>query len=230
MGATYHQFCPVSKAVELLDERWTLLVVRELLAGSQHFNELRRGVPTMSPALLSKRLQALVRAGVVNRVGDGRDVTYTLTQAGQELRPVIEALGVWGTRWIGELGEPDLDPKLLLWDLHRHVDLGLLPAGRTVAAFTFPDVASKLRHWWLLMSPDGVDVCDFDPGYEVAVSITGPLRRLVEIWRGDLTWSTALRTQVVQVVGAEQWRRAVPVWFPPSKFAAVPRPDPAAAV
>jgi DNA-binding HxlR family transcriptional regulator len=106
----YGQFCPVSKAMELLDERWTMLVVRELLLGSKHFNELRRGVPKMSPALLSKRLKSLTRAGVVERLEvDGR-TAYSLTQCGQELGEVVDALGRWGVRWIGELGEEDLDP------------------------------------------------------------------------------------------------------------------------
>src|SRR3954467_6374623 len=103
MGSSYHQFCPVAKAMELLDERWTLLVVRELVSGSEHFNELRRGVPRMSPTLLSKRLQQLVRAGVVERHEEDGDVRYLLTPAGHELRPVVEALGAWGTRWIGEI-------------------------------------------------------------------------------------------------------------------------------
>jgi DNA-binding HxlR family transcriptional regulator len=104
----YHQFCPVAKAMELLDERWTLLVVRELVTGSQHFNALRRGLPRMSPSLLSKRLQQLTRAGVIEHSDDGR---YVLTAAGEELRPVVEALGGWGVRWIGELGDADLDPQ-----------------------------------------------------------------------------------------------------------------------
>src|SRR4051794_6516852 len=132
MGSPYRQFCPVAKAMELLDERWTLLVVRELVVGTERFNELRRGLPRMSPTLLSRRLQQLVRAGVVERHEDGTDVRYVLTDAGRELRPVVEALGAWGTRWIGELGDEDLDPKLLLWDMHRNVDRAALPDGRTV--------------------------------------------------------------------------------------------------
>src|SRR4051794_35768137 len=117
MGASYGQFCPVAKAMELLDERWTLLVIRELMTGSERFNELRRGVPRMSPTLLSRRLQQLTRVGVIERRTDGDDVRYVLTEAGAELRPVVEALGTWGIRWIGELGDRDLDPKLLLWDM-----------------------------------------------------------------------------------------------------------------
>src|SRR6478736_6782993 len=161
MGASYHQFCPVAKAMELLDERWTMLIMRELLAGSRRFNELRRGLPTMSPTLLSKRMQQLVRAGLVVRRADGGVVSYRPTQAGEELRPIVEAIGAWGVRWVGELGDADLDPKLLLWDLHRNVDPALLPSERTVVRFTFPDVPSKARRWWLVLSPDDVDVCDF---------------------------------------------------------------------
>ena len=224
MGTSYQQFCPVAKAMELLDERWTMLVVRELLAGSTHFNELRRGVPKMSPTLLSKRLQQLIRAGLLVRRDDGQDVEYRLTQAGEELRPVVELLGAWGVRWVGELGDVDLDPKLLLWDLHRNVDPALVPPGRTVVAFNFVDVPSKLRDWWLVLTPEAVDVCDFDPGYEVAVSVIGSLRRMVEIWRGDLGWPEAMRSGAVTLRGAESFRRALPTWLPPSRFAAVPRP------
>src|ERR1043166_1782473 len=145
MGTSYHQFCPVAKAMELLDERWTLLI------GSERFNERRRGVPRMSPPLLSKRLNQLVRAGVIERRGDGSDVRYVLTPAGRELQPVVEALGVWGIRWIGEIGDEDLDPKLLLWDMHRNVDYAAVPPGRTVVQFRFPEVAPATRDWWLVI-------------------------------------------------------------------------------
>jgi len=224
MGSRYHQFCPVAKAMELLDERWTLLVVRELVSGSQHFNELRRGLPRMSPTLLSRRLHQLSRAGVVERQTEGNEVRYVLTQAGQELRPVVEALGAWGVRWIGEIGDDDLDPKLLLWDMHRHIDQEAVPDGRTVVRFRFPDVPSDLRDWWLVITRGEADVCDADPGYDVAVTVTGGLRSMVEIWRGDISWSEALRARAVEVQGPETMRRAVPGWFTLSEFAAVPRP------
>ncbi len=175
--------------MELLDERWTLLIVRELVTGSERFNELRRGVPRMSPTLLSKRLSQLARAGVVERREDGGDVRYVLTPAGRELRPVVEALGVWGIRWIGEIGDEDLDPRLLLWDMHRNIDYAAVPPGQTVVQFRFPDVPAAARDWWLVISPDETDVCDDDPGYPVAVTVTGSLRRLTEIWRGDVGWA-----------------------------------------
>jgi DNA-binding HxlR family transcriptional regulator len=224
MGSSYHQFCPVAKAMELLDERWTLLIVRELMVGTRHFNELRRGVPRMSPTLLSKRLNHLVRAGVLDRRADGNEVEYVLTDAGRELRPVIEAMGTWGIRWIGEIGDEDLDPKLLLWDMHRNVDYDAVPKGRTVIEFKFPEVTVDTRDWWLVISSGDCDVCDVDPGYPVTVTVTSSLRHMVEIWRGDLTWSDALRSGAVHVDGPEALRRALPGWFTLSAFAAVPRP------
>lgn len=210
--------------MELLDERWTLLIVRELVIGSQHFNELRQGVPRMSPTLLSKRLGQLVRAGVVDRQDDSGEVRYVLTAAGRELRPVVEALGIWGTRWIGQIGDEDLDPKLLLWDMHRNVDHDAVPAARAVVQFTFPDVPASSRHWWMVITPDDADVCDADPGYPVTVTVTGSLRRMIEVWRGDLSWAQALRSGEITIQGPEKFRRGVPGWFTLSPFAPVARP------
>jgi len=225
VGTSYHQFCPVAKAMELLDERWTLLIVRELVSGSTRFNQLRRGLPRMSPTLLSRRLHQLVLAGVLERRSDGTDVEYVLTQAGRELQPVVEALGVWGIRWIGELGDEDLDPKLLLWDMQRNIDHTAIPAGRTVVRFVFSDVPKSLRTWWLVITSDEADVCDVDPGYEVAVTVDARLRGMVEVWRGDVSWPDALRAGAVEVHGPEALRRAVPAWFMLSAFAGVTRPD-----
>ncbi len=224
MGGPYHQFCPVAKAMELLDERWTLLVVRELVCGSQRFNDLRRGLPRMSPTLLSKRLHQLVKAGVVERqVVDGES-RYVLTAAGAELGPVIEALGAWGIRWIGHLGDVDLDPKLLLWDMHRNIDFAVLPGGRTVVKFDFTGVPVRQREWWLVIEGGEADVCDADPGFDIDATVKGSLRRLVQVWRGDCTWAAALASGEVAVSGSVAVRRGLPTWFTLSGFAAVPRP------
>ncbi|MGN9803739.1 winged helix-turn-helix transcriptional regulator [Micromonospora sp. L32] len=198
------------------------------MSGSQRFNELRRGLPRMSPTLLSRRLHQLVRAGVVERHTDGNDVRYVPTQAGQELRPVLEALGAWGVRWIGELGDEDLDPKLLLWDMHRNVDHSAVPHGRTVIQFRFRDVPAALRDWWLVITSEEADVCDVDPGHGVTVTVTASLRGMVGVWRGDLSWPEALRGGAVAVSGPEALRRALPRWFTLPGFAAVPRPTPTA--
>lgn len=224
MGPSYGQFCPVAKAMEVLDERWTMLIIRELLVGSERFNELRRGVPRISPSLLSKRLAELVRSGLLERRVAGDEVRYVLTPAGQELRPVVEAIGVWGTRWIGDLGDADLDPKLLLWDMHRNVDRSLAPPGRTVVRFIFAEVPLRARNWWLVITPDDVDVCDNDPGYPVTVTVTARLRDMTQLWRGDISWGQALRSGAVGLTGPVGIRRELPKWFRLSPFAAVPRP------
>jgi DNA-binding HxlR family transcriptional regulator len=220
----YGQFCPVAKAMELLDERWTMLVIRELLEGSRHFNALRRGVPRMSPALLSTRLRTLVRAGVIERYEDGNRVSYALTPAGKELRPIVEALGQWGIRWIPDLGDEDLDPHLLIWDIHRNIDLDAVPPGRTVLRFTFSDVAGAARDWWLVITREGVDPCDFDPGHPVTATVETDLRTLTLIWRGDRAWSQALRSGDLALHGPAHVRRAIPRWLKLSAFAPVPRP------
>ena len=222
MGSPYHQFCPVSKAMELLDERWTLLVIRELLIGSERFNDLRRGLPRMSPTLLSRRLQQLENAGLVDRRVDGKDVRYTLTDAGRELQPVVEAVGAWGSRWVAELADQDLDPKFLMWDMHRNVDLKAIPQGRTVMKFSFPEAPQGRRDWWLVVAQAETDVCDVDPGFEVAVTITASLRTLTAVWRGDVEWFAALRSGSLEVQGPSEVRRAVPGWFTDSSSGGIP--------
>jgi DNA-binding HxlR family transcriptional regulator len=224
--AGYGQFCPVAKAMELLDERWTMLVIRELLCGSRHFNALRRGVPRMSPSLLSARLRTLVRAGVVERYEEGKQVTYELTPAGEQLRPIVEALGQWGLRWVPELGDEDYDPHLLMWDLHRNVDLTAVPPGRTVLHFTFPEVAAEERNWWVVISSDEVDLCSFDPGHPVTGTVETDLRTLTRIWRGGLTWAQAQRAGDVHIHGAAHVSRNLPRWIP--KTSILPPPTAAA--
>ena len=220
----YGQFCPVAKAMELLDERWTMLVIRELLEGSRSFNALRRGLPRMSPALLSTRLQTLARAGVIDRHETAGRVTYTLTQAGLELRPIVEAIGTWGVRWIPNLGDEDLDPHLLMWDIHRNVALDRVPEGRTVLRFTFRDVPGAGADWWLVIKADDVDLCDFDPGGPVAATVDTDLRTMTRVWRGDEPWTDVLRSGRLRIEAPTSVRRAVPQWLRLSAFAPVPRP------
>jgi DNA-binding HxlR family transcriptional regulator len=223
MGSSYYQFCPVAKAMELLDDRWTLLVSRELVAGGERFSELRRGLPRISTALLSKRLQQLARAGVVERSGRGQHVRYHLTPAGEELRPVVEALGAWGVRWVGELGDRDLDPKLLLWDMQRNVEVAALPPGQTVVQIRFTGRVGEGQTWWLCLAAGDVDVCDTDPGRPVDLMLTCALRTLTEIWRGDLDWAAARAAGSLTVEGARRLRDGLPNWFH-RPFGAVPRP------
>jgi DNA-binding HxlR family transcriptional regulator len=222
--SAYGQFCPMAKAMEVLDERWTLLIVRELLLGSSHFNDLRRGVPRMSPALLSKRLKSLARAGVVHRDDvDGR-TSYSLTPCGLELAGVVNALGAWGSRWIGELGDGDLDPHLLFWDMRRTVPIEDWPRARTVVEFRLTGVPVKTSHWWMVVAEGHADVCDFDPGFEVTATVQTSLRTLTEIWRGDASWSRSILDGGVTVTGAPDARRSVPTWLGQGLSAAIPRP------
>lgn len=224
MPTHYGQFCPVAKAMELLDERWTLLVIREMLDGSMHFNDLRRGVPKMSPALLSKRLRMLTRAGVVARSEiDGR-TCYTLTPSGQELRDVVQALGAWSVRWITEVGDEDLDPHLLMWEIRRKVPIDAWPRKRTVLAFRLSGIAPKASSWWMVVADGQADVCDIDPGHDVTATIDTSLRTLTRIWRGDTSWSQALLDGSVSIDAPSAVRRAVPGWIGQSQLAAIPRP------
>ncbi len=222
--SSYGQFCPVAKAMELLDERWTLLVVRELLAGSVRFNDLRRGNPKMSPALLAKRLRTLERAGVVRRtVDDGRS-RYTLTPCGEELRGIVNGLGAWSVRWIAQLGDEDLDPHLLMWDIRRTISIAAWPRGRTVVAFEFNDVAPRAARWWLCVAGDDADVCDYDPGFDVTATVATSLRTLIEIWRGDRSWSQALKGDLLTVTGPKSVCSQVPTWLGQMGLAAIDRP------
>lgn len=222
---SYGQFCPVAKAMELLDERWTMLVVRELLSGSRHFAELRRGVPRMSPSLLSKRLRTLTRAGLVERREDGNRVEYVLTQAGEELRPLVQALGEWSVRWMPELADEDLDPRFLVWDMHRKVDRDAVPDRRTVVQLTFVDVDPSARDWWIIIMPNEVDLCDEDPAFGIDVAVECDLSTLTRVWRGDRSWPDALRAGALTLRGPDALRRSLPRWF---GLAAVPAAAPPA--
>ena len=188
-ASSYGQFCPVAMAAEVLCTRWTVVLLRELVAGSTRFNDLRRGVPRMSPALLSTRLKELVAAGIIVRVESAseRDVfEYHLTEAGNDLRPVIEAVGCWGQRWVAtDVSLENLDPSLLMWDMRRRLDTAPLPERRTVIKFRFPELPANQSHWWLIVEACGsVDLCSVDPGSDVDLYATTDLRTMTRIWLG----------------------------------------------
>ncbi len=218
----YGQFCPIAKASEVLGERWTNLVIRELIAGSDSFNDLRRGLPLISPSLLSSRLKSLERAGVVEREETRDTVTYRLTEAGEELKPIIMQLGVWGHRWArSDLSKQDLDPSLLMWDIHRNLDTDFFEDKRTVLLFEFTDYTSKYRRWWLVVADGDVDVCLKDPGYEVKLHLLTDLKTLTGIWMGDLGLGQAMRNKSVIVTGAPHFKRNISAWLGTNYFADV---------
>ena len=217
----YGQFCPVSLAAEIFARRWTPLIVRELLCGSTRFNDLRRGIPSISASVLSRRLDELAIAGIVERHDDQDGLRYVLTSAGEELRPVVERLGVWGRRWLPtEYREQDLDPRLLVWDIHRNINLDEIPA-RTVIELRFPDAPSERRAYWLILTPEQADVCLTHPGGDVDLHLTSNVRTLTNIWMGDVTWASALRAGALRLTGPSDLRRALPRWLKLNPFAAV---------
>jgi DNA-binding HxlR family transcriptional regulator len=215
----YGQFCPVAKAAEVFAERWTPLVVRELLQGSARFNEVHRGVPLMSRTLLARRLQALQRAGVVHRTdGPGsRGGEYRLTPAGEALRPVVEMLAAWGDRWgLGDVKPGDLDPGLLAWALRRAIDVTAVPAPRVVIRFDFRGVPERDRRratWWLVVTRSGVDVCQKHPGFDEDLVVDADLAALTRVVRGFLGYRDALRAGLVALQGPRALVEGFPRWL-----------------
>ena len=217
----YGQFCPVARAAEIFGERWTPLVVRELLCGSTRFNEIRRGVPRMSTTLLTQRLRKLEEIGVVEHVRAAGGGDYRLTAAGEELRPIIMALGHWGSRWIGSrLKRNQLDAGFLMWDIRRFARRELFPADRRVVVqFRFTDARQGERAWWLVVENGEVDLCRDDPGYEVTLIIESTVRALTEIWTGDVLPEQAVGRREIRIQGAARDARSVWSWIGASVFA-----------
>lgn len=210
----YGQFCPVSKAAEVVCQRWTPLILRELLVGSTRFNEIRRGVPTCSPALLSKRLKDLQRAGIVERDVSAGTGSYRLTDAGRDLFPIILGLGEWGQRWArSDYRADELDPGLLLWDVRRNVRPGGLGDQPATIQFVFPRLPTKRRFYWLVIDAHDVDLCLIDPGREVDATIEADLRALTEVWMGDAVFTDALADGRIVLHGSTRLIRRIPSWF-----------------
>jgi DNA-binding HxlR family transcriptional regulator len=220
--AGYGQFCPVAMAAELLCSRWTILVLRELLCGSTRFNDLRRGVPRMSPALLAKRLRALEAAGVITRTveGAGGAPLYALTASGRDLLPVVLAMGTWGQRWLeAQLSPRNLDPSLLMWDMRRNLDPRPLPDRRVTIAFVFHDVRPAERHWWLVVQDGATDLCAVDPGFEIDLYVTSDIRTMTAIWMERTTLRAARAEGRVELAGDRDLAARMQRWLGLSMFA-----------
>jgi DNA-binding HxlR family transcriptional regulator len=214
----------------VLTERWTLLVVRELLVGSTRFNEIRRGVPLMSSSLLSKRLAELERSGIITRspLHGERGRSYRLTPAGKALGPLVLGLGTWSREWLKrEITDENADPGLLMWDMQRNLRLDRLPQERLVTFFRFRDAPEKKRAWWLVAEASGTDLCLSDPGFGVNLEIDAEARAMAEVWIGRLELGSAMRSRRVRVRGPEHLVRSLPEWLGLNVFA---YPDPAAAL
>jgi len=223
---SYNQFCPVAMAAEILCTRWTLVLVRELVAGSTRFNDLRRGLPRMSPALLSKRLKDLERAGIVTRCkvpGEPGVLEYRLTEAGQELRPVIEIVGAWGQRWIeSEASLKNLDPNLLMWDIRRNIDPTPMPRRRVVIQFIFSNLSAAQRNWWLVIEPGkDADLCSVDPGFDVDLYLSTDLRTMTEIWMGYTAIARAKDEGRLIITGERKLETSLKTWLSLSPLAKI---------
>ena len=220
--AGYKQFCPVAMAAEILCTRWTMVLLRELVAGTTRFNDLRRGVPKMSPALLSTRLKELELAGVIERrpMPSERGVfEYHLTAAGQDLRAVVEAMGTWGQKWVeSSISLKNLDPSLLMWDMRRNLDPKPLPKVRTVIQFLYSDLPPSKSHWWLVVEPRGdVDLCWSDPGFDIDLFVTTDLRTMTAIWMGLSTLDVARAK--MELLGPRAIVASMQTWLGLSPFA-----------
>jgi DNA-binding HxlR family transcriptional regulator len=219
---SYGQFCPIAQALEILAERWTLLVVRELLMGSTRFSELIQGVPLMSRTLLSQRLRTLQDAGIVERVESASGPEYSLTEAGHELRPILEGIGRWGKRYSHRgLSDEHLDPKLLMWDMQRGLRTEALPKTRAVVLFRFSDARRAEQRFWLCASQEVVDVCYKNPGFDVDLTVDTDVRTLTEVWLGTHPIDRCIRERRVRLSGNRSLERAFPGWLALSSFAHV---------
>ena len=219
---SYGQFCPVAMAAEVVCSRWTPLILREMLCGSVRFNDLRRGVPRMSPTLLSKRLKELEQAGVIETKATGQAgiVEYHLTQAGQELRPIVMSLGIWGQRWVEtQLSLKNLDPSLLMWDMRRSLDLSPMPPRRCAIQFHYPELPEARRNFWLVIDNRVVDMCLVDPGYEVDLFVECSLRTMTAIWMGLTNVQAELDAGRLELSGDKTLVHSMQQWLGLSPFA-----------
>jgi len=215
---SYGQFCSFARALDLLGERWTLLIVRELLSGSSRFSDIRRGIPRISRTMLSARLRALADSGMIAR---GNGPTYELTEASRELAGAVRELGTWGQRWLPRtLPREHLDADALLWDMRRRVRTEELPSTPVVARIEFSDARGRASVRFLLLRRSEVSLCSTNPGFPEELRISAPLRTLTAWWRGDISLADA-RAEGMIVEGRREWVRAFPRWFERYLFADV---------
>jgi DNA-binding HxlR family transcriptional regulator len=220
---SYAQYCPVAKATELLGDRWTILIVREMLGGASGFNELQRGLPGISRSVLTDRMRALERAEVIERrTGPGgRTLDYRLTPAGRDLQPVLQAIGEWGATWAFREPRPEeLDPDLLIVWMARHIDRARLPSNRTVIQFDFRD---PKRCYWMVLEPSEVSVCLKHPGFRVDLDVVVDTTTLYRVYLGHAELRDAIRDRRLKMNGPPRLQRGFGQWFTWSAFAPASR-------
>jgi DNA-binding HxlR family transcriptional regulator len=212
----YVQFCPLSKAAEVLGERWSMLVIRELLLGHTQFSQLQRALPKISPTTLSKRLADLQEHGLIvrQRAPRRQHHEYQLSAAGRELYPLMMQLAEWGMRWMRDrMRAEELDVSMLMCDVQRRLDPQKLPSGQTVLKFEFTDI-KKYADWWVWVVDGEVDLCQEDPGHEVDVLFTSDVMTMTQVWMGDLPLERALASRKLRVLGPATYVKSLHAWFP----------------
>ncbi|MEQ8268674.1 MAG: helix-turn-helix domain-containing protein [Parvibaculum sp.] len=221
----YGQFCPIAKATELLGEKWTFLIVRELIMGARRFNELQRGLGDISPALLAKRLKTMEAQGLLaRRKAQGQQsYEYWPTQACTELLPVLKALGAWGLQYARHmLIDDDLDVELLMLYIERSIDPTQMIGDKSVIRFKFSDLSLQ-QDWWLLVDDCRVDLCMTDPGRDIDVYFLCTVRTMHDVLMGDRSYKEAIQTGDLVVQGEPALMRSINRWLRPSLFAEMPR-------
>ena len=217
----YGQFCPIAKATEILGEKWTLLIIRELLMGGCRFNELQRGLSLISPTMLSRRLDSLEEHGLVmkKKIPGQKGYEYYPTKSCNELLPIIKSLGEWGMRWArSNLTEKDYDVELLMLYLKRSIVPENLTGSETVIRFRFTDI-SDYPNWWIMVKDDEVDVCVNDPGKDVDVYFTSTVKTMADIWMGESSYRKAVANDEMKIVGHKTLVKDIRSWMPDSIFA-----------
>jgi DNA-binding HxlR family transcriptional regulator len=212
----YSQFCPLSKTAEVLGEKWTLLIVRELVLGATRFSQIQRGIPRMSPTVLNTRLAELEERGVIvrKRIPEQKGFEYRLTECGRELLPLLLHMSEWGMRWArSSIRDEELDVELLMGDIRRRIDTGKLPDGQTVLKFNYTDL-EDFAEWWVKINDRKIELCLEDPGYEVDVFFTTDLKTMTEVWMGDLPLKKAQADRRLKIVGSSVLLRNLTSWFP----------------
>jgi DNA-binding HxlR family transcriptional regulator len=216
--AGYGQFCPVARASEIFAERWTPLILREILAGRHHFSEILKGLHRISPSLLGQRLRSLEHVGVVETKPNptGRGSTYHLTAAGRQLAELVGALGIWGQQWL-EIQPEHLDSDFLMWRVLKHLRVDKLPPRRRVVRFEFRD---EKKRYWLVLRRDDPDLCYTDPGFGDDLVVRTDLEAITRVYLGQLRLADAQRSGLLEIEGPRELARGVAEWFPVSGFAA----------
>ena len=219
----YGQFCPIAKATEILGEKWTILIVRELLMGARRFSDLQRGLTLISPTLLSKRLDALTQNGLVmkRRIAGQKGHEYTPTRSCHELLPILVSLGEWGMRWAqSNVTGDDYDVELLMLYLQRSIKPDALPGGETAIRFRFTDVR-EYPDWCLLVQDARVDICVNDPGREIDVYFTTTVKVMADVWMGKVSYRKAIAEKSLTLVGQKALINDVSAWMSDSIFAGI---------